>query len=136
MPSLSIGQLAQKAGVGVQTIRYYERRRLIPAPPRKESGYRQFAEEAVAHLRFIRRAQELGFSLREIKELLSLRLTPGCNCERVLERTSDKLADIERRIQTLRRIQRVLKKLADACRARGTTGPCPILEALGSEEAP
>ncbi len=135
MGSLTIGQLARRAGVGVETVRYYERRGLLPEPPRRESGYREFSPEAATRLRFIKRAQELGFSLREIKELLALRVTPGCNCERVLERTNDKIADIERRLRSLRGMRRALTKLADACRRRGTTRACPILEALGAEEA-
>jgi MerR family mercuric resistance operon transcriptional regulator len=135
MAPLTIGQLARRAGVGVETVRYYERRGLMPEPPRKESGYRQFLPEDLSRLRFIRRAQQLGFSLREIKELLALRLTPGCNCERVLERTNAKIADVEARIRSLRRMLRVLKKLAEACRRRESTSGCPILEALDSREA-
>ena len=134
MESLTIGQLARKAGVGIETVRYYERRGLIQEPPRMESGYREFPTEAVDQLRFIRRAQELGFSLREIKELLSLRLTPSCNCDRVLQRTEDKIADIKTRIRSLRRMERALEKLATACRQRETSSKCPILEALDARE--
>ncbi len=134
MESLTIGQVAREAGVGIETVRFYERRGLIEEPPRRPSGYRQFSGETVTRLRFIRSAQELGFTLREIKELLSLRVTPGCNCDRVLHKTEAKIADVEGRIRTLRRMQRVLKRLASACRERGTTSTCPILAALDAKE--
>lgn len=134
MESLTIGQVARRAGVGVETVRFYERRGLIKEPPRRASGYRQFSAEVVAQLRFIKRAQELGFSLREVRELMSLRVTRGCNCDRVLRRTEAKIEDVKSRIRALRRMQRALEKLARACRERGATTACPILAAIDSKE--
>lgn len=134
MEPLTIGQVARRAGVGVETVRFYERRGLIKEPPRRESGYRQFSAEVVDQLRFIKRAQELGFSLREVRELMSLRLTPGCNCDKVLRRTEAKIEDLKAPIRALRRMQGVLEKLAKACRERGATTACPILDALDSKE--
>ncbi len=133
MESLTIGQVARRAGVGVETVRFYERRGLIQEPPRRESGYRQFSADVVDQLRFIKRAQELGFSLREVRELMSLRVTPGCNCDRVLRRTEAKIEDVKARIRVLRRMRGILETLAKACRERGTTTACPILAALGSK---
>ena len=95
MKSLTIGHLAKQAGVNLETVRYYERRGLLPRPPRSASGYRLFPAEAARRLRFIRRAQELGFSLREISELLTLRVDPDTTCGEVKQRADDKIADIE-----------------------------------------
>jgi DNA-binding transcriptional MerR regulator len=95
--SLTIGQLAKQSGVGVETLRYYERQRLIPEPPRRRSGYRQYPPETVKRIRFIRRAKELGFSLKEIDELLTLRAESVGQCAEVLARAQGKIADISRR---------------------------------------
>lgn len=132
MKNLTIGQLAQKAQVNVETVRYYERRGLLPQPPRRPSGYRQYAPEALARIRFIKRAQELGFSLKEIDELLSLRVDPHNTCREVKERTEAKIADIEEKIQTLQKIKGALTRLVALCRGRGPTSECPILEALNN----
>lgn len=134
MAHLTIGQVARRAGVGVETVRFYEREGLINEPARKASGYRQFGEEVVARLRFIRRAKELGFTLKEIRELLSLKVDPSTSCAEVKGRTEAKLADIEARIKSLKRMKRALAKLNRDCSGRGTTSECPILEALDGEE--
>src|SRR5215467_5078830 len=97
----TIGELAKSAGVNVETVRYYERRGLLPKPPRGASGYRLFPPEALRRLQFIRRAQELGFSLDEICELLALRMSPKARCAAVKARAEAKIADIESRISTL-----------------------------------
>lgn len=128
--SMSIGQVAAAAAVNVQTIRYYERRGLLSAPRRTSSGYRQYSEDAVARLRFIKHAQELGFSLKEIDELLALRVRRGTACDAVERKTRQKIDLVEQRIQDLERIKRTLQKLADACAARALTQECPILEVL------
>lgn len=134
MKTLTIGQLAKQAQVNVETVRYYERRGLIPEPPRRESGYRQYSQDAVARLQFIRRAKELGFSLREISDLLSLRVGPDATCGDVKRRAERKLTDIEEKLQALQRMKKALTKLAAACRGRGPTSECPILEALEAIE--
>src|SRR5947208_5062987 len=103
MKPLTIGQLAPQGGVGIETVRFYERQGLLEEPARKESGYRQYTEDVVARLRFIRRAKELGFSLKEIAELIALRLDASTTCADVRERAQTKLADIEARIHDLKR---------------------------------
>lgn len=134
MRNLTIGQLARKAQVNVETIRYYERRGLIPDPPRRESGYRQYSEDAVSRIHFIKRAKELGFSLKEISELLSLRVDPDTTCGDVKRRAEVKIADVEEKIRALQRIKKALTKLVAFCRGSGPTSECPIMEALNSED--
>lgn len=128
--ALSIGQVAQAADVNVQTIRYYERRGLFAAPRRTAAGYRQYPEAAVSRMRFIRHAQELGFSLREVQDLLCLRVRHGAACDVIERKTRLKIAVVERKIHDLQRLQRTLDRLATACAARRPTDDCPILEAL------
>src|SRR5262245_19225867 len=130
MKPLTIGQVARSAGVGVETVRFYERQGLLQEPARKDSGYRQYPEDVVARLRFIKRAKELGFALKEIKELLALRVDPGTTCAEVKRRAEAKIADVDEKIQTLQRIKRALVKLTSTCRGRGPTSECPILDAL------
>jgi Hg(II)-responsive transcriptional regulator len=129
MDGLTIGQLANAAGVKVETVRYYERRGLLPEPARRPSGYRQYTPEAVRRIRFIRHAQQLGFSLQEVSELL-LRVDPDTSCGEVKHRTEIKIADIERRIEDLRQVQQALATLAANCTGEGSIGVCPILDAL------
>src|SRR5437588_12788993 len=95
--ALTIGRLAQEAGINLETVRYYERRGLLPKPPRTASGYRLFPADATLRLRFIRRAQELGFSLKEIRELLALRVSPRTTSAEIRKRTEVKIADIEQK---------------------------------------
>ena len=128
--ALTIGQVANAADVNIQTVRYYERRGLFPTPRRTPAGYRQYAEDAVARLRFIKHAQELGFSLREIQELLGLRVRHGAACDVVERKTRQKIEVVERRIRDLKKMKRTLDRLAAACAARRTTDDCPILEVL------
>ncbi len=130
METISIGKVAKKLGINIETIRYYERRGLIKAPPRKESGYRQYPAETVKRIQFIRHAKELGFSLKEIAELLSLRIEQGVTCGDVKKRAEAKIADIEERIFNLQKMKSALSKLAKECKGRGPVSECPILEAL------
>ncbi len=127
---LTISQVAGAAAVNVQTIRYYERRGLFPSPRRTPSGYRQYAEDAVARLRFIKHAQELGFSLKEIQDLLGLRVRHGAACDTVERKTRSKIGLVQQKIAGLQRVKRTLERLAAACAARRPTDECPILEAL------
>lgn len=130
MKPLTIGQVAKRAGIGVETVRFYEREGLLEEPQRRPSGYRQFDKQIVERLLFIRRAKELGFTLKEIKELLSLRLDPSTTCADVKTRAEAKIADIENKINSLQRMRRALMKLTKACSGSGRTSDCPILDAL------
>ncbi len=124
------GELAQRAGVHAETIRYYEQRGLLPPPQRTAAGYRTYTETDVDRLRFIKRAQELGFSLREIEELLTLEATPGASSGLVRQRALAKIAEIEARIRDLTRIRDTLRRLVAACDGRAPIEHCPILHAL------
>lgn len=132
MKGLTIGQLAKQAHVNIETIRYYERRGLISAPPRRESGYRQYAPDTVERITFIKRAQELGFSLQEIQELLLLRVDPVATSADIKRRAEAKLADIDTKLCDLQRMKTALMQLTAACRGRGPSSECPILDALES----
>ena len=127
---LTIGQVAAAVDVNIQTIRYYERRGLFAAPRRTPSGYRQYTEDAISRLRFIKHAQELGFSLKEIQELLGLRVRHGAACDAVERKTRQKIQLVQQRINDLQRMKRTLEHLAAACTDRRPTDDCPILEAL------
>lgn len=133
MENLKTGELARRAGVNVETLRFYERRGLLPKPPRRESGYREYPPENVGRIRFIKRAQELGFSLGEIKELLALRVQAGTSCADVRERADQKLRDVRQKIADLKAIERALGKLTASCSGRGPLRECPILENLDGE---
>ncbi len=130
----TIGQLARRAGVGVETVRFYERQGLLAPPPRGTSGYRQYPEDAVARLHFIRRAKALGFSLREIRELLSLQVDPTGSSGEVQARAHAKLAAIDGKIRTLRQMRQRLVRLSTACDGRAPLNVCPILKALETHE--
>ncbi len=130
METFMIGQLAKNAGVNVETIRYYERRGLIPEPPRRESGYRQYGPDFVGRIRFIKHAQALGFSLNEIAELLALRIDSESSCHEVRRHAESKIVNIEGKIQTLKRMKQALVELVAGCNEHGSSGECPILEAL------
>lgn len=129
---MTIGALASRAGVSVQTVRYYERRGLLDEPHRRASGYREYGPSTLHRLRFIRRAQELGFTLSEIAELLALRLDPHTTAADVKASAEHKIQDVEQKIRDLERIKHALTHLAGRCRGgRGPTGDCPLLDALG-----
>ncbi len=134
MSGLTVGQLAKKAGVNVETVRYYERIGLMPEPQRRESGYRMYSQDDLTRLAFIRHAKELGFTLNEIRELLELRVDAKSNCEEVRAQAEAKIRNIEQKIAHLQRIREVLGKLVSACWQREDTGECPILEAIERED--
>lgn len=134
MKELRSGDLAKAAGVNLETIRFYERQKLLPKPPRTAAGYRLFPADAVQRVRFIRRAQTLGFSLREIRELLALSPTTGASCKTVRERAENKIQDIEQKIAALEAMSKALRKLTDSCSGRGPLTRCPILECLSGEK--
>lgn len=134
METVTIGQLARKAQVHVETVRYYERRGLVTKPLRSMANYRLYPEETVRRLRFIKHAQVLGFSLKEIKELLSLRAAPRARCADVRERAEAKIKDIEGKIVALQAMKKALAKLVAACAGHGPITDCPILESLDAGE--
>lgn len=130
MSAMTIGKVARSAGVGVGTIRFYERKGLLAEPPRRESGYREYSGNATKTVRFIQHAKDLGFSLREIRELMDLRLAPGTTCGEIKVRAEVKITDIDGRIRSLRRMKRALSKLTAACAGHGAVSDCPILDAI------
>ena len=128
---MTIGELASKAGVNVQTVRFYERKGLLPEAHRwPDSGYRDFDGSALTQLRFIRSAKNLGFTLREIRELLDMRLLPGESCAEVRQLVKMKLSDLDDRMREMRRLRRALVKLEAACCRRAVTTDCPALWAM------
>jgi MerR family mercuric resistance operon transcriptional regulator len=135
MPELTIGGVAKRAGVHVETLRYYERRGLVQEPPRTPANYRAYPAETVRRVRFIKRAQELGFKLDEISELLDLRAAPKTQCGAVKRRAEAKLDDIDVKMRDLRRMKRALSRLVGQCSGKGPVTLCPILEAIDDEAA-
>lgn len=130
----TIGAAARRAGVGIDTIRYYERAGLLPPPQRRASGYRDYGPGVVERLRFVRRAKELGFTLEEIRELLALSTDREHGVKGVKQRAEARLSEVEKRIRELQRVKRGLQQLIDACPGQGALEHCPILRALTGEE--
>jgi MerR family copper efflux transcriptional regulator len=130
MRGFTLGRLAGAAGVNRETIRYYERRGLVAAPPRSGNGYRIYAADAERRIRFIKQAQALGFTLEEVGELLALRVSPRSTCADVKRRAAAKIADVERRIAALRAVKRALAGISAECTGAGPASDCPILDAL------
>jgi len=130
MQGLTIGKVAGQAGVGVETVRFYERSGLIDQPPRTGAGYRKYPEETVRRIRFIRHAKELGFSLKEIGELLDLQNDPAATCGDIQKRAEAKLDDIGRRIKELEKMRDVLAGLVESCSHNKPIGECPILSVV------
>ncbi len=133
METLTISRLARLGGVNLETVRYYERRGLLPKPPRTQAGYRQFSPDTGRRLRFIKRAQGLGFSLDEVRELLALRIEPRKNRADIRSRAQAKIADIDRKIATLTAMKSTLRDLALRCEHCGPSADCPILASLEDE---
>lgn len=127
------GEVARRAGVNKETIRYYEQRGLIPKPDRRRSGYRIFTQRHIDQIKFIKRAQELGFTLSEIKELLELRMDDNTTCSEIKSEAREKYQDVTEKIEDLKRIKETLVELIDSCSGRGPKGDCPIMEALKGE---
>ena len=133
MEALRSGELARLANVNVETLRFYERQGLLAEPPRRASGYREYPAEAVSLVRFFKRAQELGFSLREIKELLALREVPRATCGDVVVLAQRKIEEIDTKINDLRAVRAALSKLLKECTGIAPIAQCPIIEALADE---
>lgn len=133
---ITVGQVARDSGVNLQTVLYYERRRLLRPARRSESGYRLYGPEAVQVIRFVKNAQALGFALDEIARLLRLRVGRRDRCASVRRRAQARLDSVRVKIAGLRAIERTLRRLLRTCDARGTTDACPILDSLESRRAP
>jgi len=133
MNGLTIGRLAKEAGLGIETVRFYERQGLIEPPPRTDSNYRMYPEEEITRLKFIKRAKNLGFTLNEIKDLLALRHDPQATKADVKNRTLVKIEDVTGKIRDLTRIKEALEHLYNACDGHGSLAECPILEALDAD---
>ncbi len=131
---MKIGAVAKAAGIGIDAVRFYERQGLIPEPARRPSGYRMYSPDVVLSLRFIRRAKELGFSLKEISELLSLETAPNATAADVKKLAEAKLADMEERIRALQRMRRALKNAVSGCPGKGPTSGCSILRSLADSK--
>jgi len=131
--SMRIGAVAAAAGVGVQTLRYYERRGLLAASRRTPAGYREYGPDAIRRVAFIRRAQAMGFTLDEIRALLALRVRARGRCESVKQSATAARRRVREHLDTLRRMDEVLGRLIRACETRAATDECPILSALEPE---
>ena len=131
---MKIGEVATAAGVGIDAVRFYEREGLLPEPARRPSGYRDYSPDAVLDLRFIKRAKELGFSLKEISELIAIDRDPEATAGDVKKLAEEKLTDLEDKIRSLQRMKRALREVAESCPGRGPTRDCPILRSLTADQ--
>ena len=134
MSSLKLGELARRSGLGVETLRYYERRGLIPPPDRLPSGYRIYSSSILQRLAFIRRCKALGFTLEEILNLLQLQQQPECGSAAVKQRVEHHITDIRRRVEDLQQMLTTLEALSASCDGKGPASDCPILAFLEREE--
>ena len=131
---MRIGKIAQQVGITVEAIRFYEKQGLVKPPGRNESGYRDYPDDAVEYVLFIKRAKELGFSLKEIKELMVLQSTPGTSCSEIKKQAEAKIADIDRKVKDLLRIKKALIERVSACPGQGPLSGCPIIGSAHSAE--
>lgn len=127
---LKIGEVAKNSQVGVETVRFYEREGLIALPKRNESGYRQYPESVIKQIQFIQHAKSLGFSLKEIGELIKLKSTSGASCKTIKAAAKAKITDIQEKIDALERMKMALQPLVARCKSSDPISDCPILNAL------
>ena len=130
---LQIGEVAKRSGISVDTIRFYEREGLIPKLDRSPGGYRRYPESVIKQILFIQHAKSLGFSLKEIGELIALKNTPTATCERVKAAAQAKVDDIQKKLDGLHKIKETLMPLIDQCHSTDPISDCPILGAINSE---
>ena len=130
---MKIGQVAQVTGLNVQSIRFYEREGLLPSVDRSNAGYRMYQKDSIQRIRFIKHAQEVGFSLKEISELLSLKVNPDGSCHMVQQIVVEKLQQLEERLESIVRMKQTLANMMELCEEGLPSRVCPILEALDSE---
>lgn len=131
--TMTIGRLARRVGVGVETLRFYETKGLIEAPPRKSSGYRLYPVDTVSRVEFIKMARELGFSLEEIREILDLRVETETSCDDVRRRGEAKLAQVREKLEVLRNMEKALEALVATCDEQGADARCPFLDAWAEQ---
>lgn len=129
----TIGQAAREADVNIETFRYYERRGLVPEPPRSQGNYRLYPGETVRRVRFVKRAQELGFTLNEIGDLLALRESSEATCDDVRVQAVEKVRDIDEKIRSLKAMRQAISTLVNRCPGEGPVDACPIIESLEPE---
>lgn len=134
METLTRGKLAKRSGVNIETLRYYEKRNLIDPPRRSEAGYRLYTPADILRIRFIKNAQKLGFTLKEIRELLKLRIKINTSCDSVLKKAEHKRAEIMVKIKDLQSMKRALDQLIHKCEESIPTEDCPILESFESDK--
>ena len=134
MTLLNIGQVAKQTGVTVETVRFYEKQGLIAAPRRTDAGYRQYPLETVKRVQFVQRAKEVGFTLKDIGELLALRQTPGTSCADIKLHATHKMKEVDQKIHDLKRIRDALGRMLLKCSGSGDLNECPILEELELDE--
>lgn len=133
MNLLTIGQIAKRTNVNIETIRYYEKLGILPKPTRNSnSGYRQYKTNTIEQLNFILNAKSLGFSLNEIKQLFALRIKSSTTCADIKSKAEKKIKDIETKIKTLQKMKNALNKLASQCKGKGPVGDCPIIDAFST----
>lgn len=130
MKAITIGNVAKQAGIGIETIRFYERTGLLDEPPRNSSGYRQYQPETIVKLRFIKKAKQLGFTLKEIEELMALRHKHDARCSDIKAQANEKISNIEERIRDLSKMKEALLALTCQCNDNEPVSECPILTAL------
>ncbi len=130
MENLTVGKLAKEVGINIETVRYYENIKLLPKPKRTESGYRLYSEIDIDRLKFIKKSQQLGFTLNEIKELLFLRIDKNTTCHDLKIMAEQKIDEIDFKIKELKKIKKALETLASQCSGKGPKSECPILENL------
>lgn len=134
-PGMRTGEVAEAAGVNIQTLRYYERRGLLTEPPRRHSGYRMYASDAVRVVRFVKRAQELGFTLAEVEVLLAMSAGGPENCDAAHDMAMQKLGELGAKIASLKAMRSSLQRLAATCELQRSERECPIIESLADEPA-
>jgi MerR family copper efflux transcriptional regulator len=135
MALLTIGQVAKQTGVTVETVRFYEKQGLVDTPKRSGSGYRQYPPETVKRVRFIQNAKEVGFTLKDIAELLALRREPGTSCPDIKLRATLKIEEVEQKIRDLERIRNALARMILKCSNEAPVSECPFLEELDEESS-
>ncbi len=127
---MKIGQVALKTGLNVQSIRFYERKGLLPSPSRTDAGQRLYDQESIQRIQFIKHAQAVGFSLKEISELLSVKVSPDGSCLAIRQLATEKLLQLEQRLESIKRMKSALQSMMELCDEGLPVGECPILEAL------
>jgi len=127
MKAMKIGEVAKRSGVGIETIRFYEREGLLQEPERRPSGYRQYDESTINRLEYISQAKELGFTLAEIRELLELSFAVHEGCVHIRQRAEDKITNIEDKIRQLQRMKRSLRNIVSQCKKKNSPHECPLV---------